>query len=155
MTDDFPCEEQQSGWSCLPFAVRSVLAHYEMDFPLESVYRWCRAGQDGIPGACRWPDATNGLLARFPDSDVVNDGDWEAVQSSLVVDSEPVIVTISDPTAPEFRADHAIVLLGFAEGSGKTLVFCDPETGKVEEMPVSTFLPWWETPGGRGIILRP
>ena len=155
MITDFPCEEQQSGWSCLPFAVRSVLASYEMDFPLESIYRWCRAGQDGIPGACRWRDAVDGLLARFPDSEEITGGAWDTVCDALVLNEEPVIVTISDPTAPEFRADHAVVVLGFSDESGDVLLLCDPESGDIGEMSTTAGKRWWDTPGGRAFILRP
>ncbi len=155
MSDDFPCQQQQSNWSCLPFAVQSVLLYNNLETTLDSIYDWCRAGQDGIPGACRWPESVAGLRRRFPESDEIARGDWSAVEEALVL-GDIVIVTIAEPRAEPSVGDHAVVILSLSDKMGDFAIrYCDPSDGKITDISFEQFLLEWDMAGGKAFVLRP
>lgn len=157
MNEDFPCQEQQSNWSCLPFAVQSVLLYFDVHTGLDQIYAWCGAGQDGIPGACRWPAAVKGLHARFPESDELSRGDWASVEERVAF-GELVIVTIADPQANQVSGDHAVVIVAISEVDSQAtemlVSYCDPSDGQNVEQPLTHFKAEWDAAGGKAFMLK-
>jgi hypothetical protein len=97
----------------------------------------------------------DGLRQQFDIEDL--EGDWDTISEELIVNEEPVIVTIAHPFLPlERTGDHAVVLIGLDTKEGEDdIQFMDPLTGTIESKPLSQFLLWWDAPGQRAFILRP
>ncbi len=160
MITNFPQHRQQTGWSCLPTAVLSVLEYLgQGEVSMDQVADWCRV-QSG--GGCRWDDSIeslrDALVAEF-DMDVLDmEGDWEGICEAVREDDEPVIVTIANPNPlAELVGDHAVVVFQIRHlgERGEHVVYMDPESGTHESKQTDEFLQWWDTPGQRGLLLRP
>ncbi len=158
MITHFPRHRQQTGWSCLPTAVLSVLEYLGRgDVGMDQVADWCRVKPGG---ACRWDDSLEGLRdavgTEFDVEDV--EGDWDGIREAVEENDEPVIITIANPNPlAELVGDHAVVVfqIGRFGEHEEHVVYMDPESGTYESKRVDEFLLWWDTPGQRGFLLRP
>ena len=160
MITHFPLHRQQTGWSCLPTAVLSVLEYFgKRQVGMDQVAEWCRVMSGG---ACRWDDSIDGLREALMielDMEVQElEGDWDGICEAVWDNGEPVIVTIANPNPlAELVGDHAIVIFQIVSlgERDERIVYMDPESGTHESKPTDEFIQWWDKPGQRGFLLRP
>ena len=160
MITHFPQHRQQTGWSCLPTAVLCVLEYLgHREIGMDQVADWCRVKSGG---ACRWDDSIGGLrnaLVTEFDIEVLDlEGDWGGICEAVRDNDEPVIVTVANPNPlAELVGDHAVVVFQIRSlgERDERVVYMDPESGTHESKQTDEFLQWWDTPGQRGLLLRP
>lgn len=160
MIAHFPQHRQQTGWSCLPAAVLSVLEYFGHGaVGMDQVADWCRVKSGG---ACRWDDSIEGLrdaLVAELDMEVLElEGDWDGIREAIEENDEPIIVTIANPNPlADLIGDHAIVVFQISSlgEDEERVVYMDPESGTFESKRTDEFLQWWDVPGQRAFLLRP
>ena len=153
MIENFPLLRQPpSSNACLPTVVRAVLLWHGERLTLGQAAEWCGQIEDGC-----WVDAALESL-RFEGFDVEElrrDAD-DAVRAFVQDpdDPQPVIMTLQNKV--DSRTDHAVALLGIeAQGSGETVFYFDPLTGRIEQDATGEFWINWEFAGSRAFVLRP
>ena len=143
MITHFPQHRQQTGWSCLPTAVLSVLEYLgRSNVGMDQVAEWCRVCSGG---ACLWDDSLDGLRdALQTEFDVVElENDWDGIWEAVEENDEPVIVTIANPSPlAKLSGDHAVVVFQIRRSghSDENVVYLDPESGTHESKPLAEFL---------------
>jgi hypothetical protein len=114
MLSDLPASRQPSGSnSCLSVCVHSVLRYRGHHVSLDQVAELC--GEDVL--GCMWDIALSGLSENgFDVEQIVSDHEEKLLEivRGEVLDPEPVIITIIDPSL-ELSGDHAVVVVGLSD----------------------------------------